>query len=300
MPLRVAARVELDQLESAQAVLGRLLAQQAGEHARVEAAAFGHAHARGEERVEHIEVEADAKATGGRRHPSPGFGQHAAQAAAADLMTGIETHAQPAQALGLAALDAAHADHAAIARVDHGGGLVADGGECRIAFAEQHGQRHAVQAVAGRGLRRVAVEVGVDPEQAEWAAAGLGNAAPAADGRGVVAADHHGQDSAGTLPAHGTGQASGAVGHAGHALGMATGQRGAFAHRACPAEARRQTACQAAKLLFIKGLRAVAASRVGATGRECGTDEGDAHGETPRSSGECQLRFRCSDRRCIW
>ena len=59
--------------------------------------------------------------------------------------------------------------------------------------AEQRGQRHAVHVAGGRGLRRVDVGVGIDPEHADLlalAAVELGHAGDRAGGQRVVAAQH--------------------------------------------------------------------------------------------------------------
>jgi len=62
-----------------------------------------------------------------------------------------------------------------------------------VAAPEQAGQRHAVDGAGVAGFRGVAVEVGIDPEQADRPAHGTGNATPGADGNGMIATDHDGK-----------------------------------------------------------------------------------------------------------
>lgn len=58
-----------------------------------------------------------------------------------------------------------------------------------VAAPEQAGQRHAVDGAGIACFRRMAVEMGVDPQQPERFAEHAGDAAPGADGHRVVAAD---------------------------------------------------------------------------------------------------------------
>ena len=62
--------------------------------------------------------------------------------------------------------------------------------------AQQRRQRHAVHVAAGRGLRRVDVGMGIDPDQADllsFAPVELRDARDRARRNGMVAAEDHGR-----------------------------------------------------------------------------------------------------------
>ena len=141
--------------------------------------------------VECIQIHAHAKTGRAVPHDGQCFVEHRGQTAPADFIHIEYPYPQPVQQRGFACLKTAHADQAHVFGPQLGFRPV-DSGQRRVAVAEQAGQRHAVNLPARRGGKGVAVHVGVDPDQADWALAGEGvmHAAPGADGAGMIAAHH--------------------------------------------------------------------------------------------------------------
>src|SRR5207302_5166212 len=112
------------------------------------------------------------------------------EAALLDFGHGEDLHAELAEESGLLGLIAADAYEAQVLGRERPFGA---SGELRIrAVPEQRGERHSVPHAAGAGRRRVAIHVGVDPDQPQRTAGGhsLGRAAPGSYRAAVVAAEH--------------------------------------------------------------------------------------------------------------
>jgi hypothetical protein len=149
------------------------------------------AHARRLARVDHVEIERDA-VTGGRgTNDRKGFRQRIGHTATRDLFHADHPHADAIEQRPFFRLVAARAEHAHVLR-QHLGSCHQAIRERALAMTEQRCQRHAVDQPGMRSLRRMAVEMGVDPKQAERSVRAVGrrNTAPGADRARVIATNH--------------------------------------------------------------------------------------------------------------
>ena len=183
-------RVVFDDFEREQRMVGGKIAQRRDEAGRGYAAGDGRAHAGRIARLDRVQIDRDSVAGGAGARDADRVVEHRVDAALLDLRHGEDLHAELGEESGLLGLIAADAYEAQVLGRERPFGA---SGELRIrAVPEQRGERHSVPHAAGAGRRRVAIHVGVDPDQPQRTAGGqrLGRAAPGSDRAAVVAAEH--------------------------------------------------------------------------------------------------------------
>ena len=178
----------LDDLECDEVGAGAQAQQHVGECARIKPASLRTGHRGQRLRVERVEVEAHAEAglriaAGDRQR----IAEDGRKPAGAHLVHGEHAHAERGEQGLLLRLPGACADDAGARGVERG---ARNAGERLMAGAKQRRQRHAVDVAGVGGGVGVAVEMGVDPDQARGASAPAADAAPGAGGDRMVAAEH--------------------------------------------------------------------------------------------------------------
>ncbi|MFT3772177.1 MAG: hypothetical protein QM820_42780 [Minicystis sp.] len=138
-----------------------------GEAALAVADAAGHrrADAGREVGVQEIRVEREVESGGAARGDPDGLSHHGRHPHLVDLAHGEGAHPELAQDAAFTRIEIASADQHGVSRV-YDRNPLANGQERSIPSPEDMGQRHSVDVPARRGLLRVAVSVGIDPDHA--------------------------------------------------------------------------------------------------------------------------------------
>src|SRR5215212_2406792 len=151
-----------------------------------EAAADGGTDAGGDVRIDDVEVEGDVDPVE-VREVSYGAAHDARDPVGVYLLHGVHPDPRLPEHKPFLHVHRAEPDDHHVFRA-HARALSADADEVGMAAAREHGERHAVNVPRGRGLRRVEVGVGVEPDDA-GALERPRDARYGPDGDGVVAAE---------------------------------------------------------------------------------------------------------------
>jgi len=162
--------------------------QDVGQRLGVDAFGSRAGHGRHGQRVEGIDVETEAEAglAATAAHDRQRIAEHGGQAAFADFVHVEDAYAELSQTFVFFRFPGAGADDAHPCRIESWAG---DADQAAVTLAQQGRQWHAVDIARMGGLGRVAVEVGIDPDQAGRTVGAPADTAPGSCGNGVIAAE---------------------------------------------------------------------------------------------------------------
>src|SRR5262249_20224641 len=135
----------------------------------------------------HVQIDADPEPRGPTRSDAQGFVAHRVETAPADFLDVKHAHAKPVEALLLLGLVASHPDQSDVLGIHRASRQAV---EIVVALSQKPSQRHAVQPAGVARPGRMAVHVGVDPDEAELALEHARDPGPRSACASMVAADH--------------------------------------------------------------------------------------------------------------